>query len=108
MIVSGFSGNEMFCLAEKGWSPGNIVLGNSVQSLGFLGGIAARRALLLTSVGSYVGPPPERPPERQAEARRGAPFSRRGGERSPAPASARALGEEHRRVDDFRRDRALA
>lgn len=41
MIVSGFSGNEMFCLAEKGWSPGSIVLGNSVQSLGFLGGIAS-------------------------------------------------------------------
>ncbi|MBI2805340.1 MAG: heavy metal-binding domain-containing protein [Planctomycetes bacterium] len=41
MIVSGFSGNEMFCLAEKGWAAGSIVIGNSVQSLGFVGGIAS-------------------------------------------------------------------
>jgi uncharacterized protein YbjQ (UPF0145 family) len=41
MIVSGFSGNELFCLAEKGWTPGSIVVGNSVQSLGFFGGISS-------------------------------------------------------------------
>jgi uncharacterized protein YbjQ (UPF0145 family) len=41
MIVSGFSGNEMFCLAEKGYMPGSIVVGNSVQSLGVIGGIAS-------------------------------------------------------------------
>src|SRR6266480_1604385 len=41
MLVSGFSGNELYCLAEKGWGPGNIVLGNSVQSLGFVGGISS-------------------------------------------------------------------
>lgn len=41
MIVSGFSGNEMFCLAEKGFMPGSIVVGNSVQSLGVIGGIAS-------------------------------------------------------------------
>src|SRR5687767_8224951 len=41
MIVSGFSGNEMFCLNEKGFAPGSIVVGNSVQSLGFIGGIAS-------------------------------------------------------------------
>ncbi len=41
MIVSGFSGNELFCLAEKGWGPGSIVVGNSVQSLGFVGGISS-------------------------------------------------------------------
>lgn len=40
MIVSGFSGNEIFCLAEKGWGPGSIVVGNSVQSLGFVGGLS--------------------------------------------------------------------
>jgi uncharacterized protein YbjQ (UPF0145 family) len=39
-IVSGVSGNELYCLAEKGWAPGSIVVGNSVQSLGFAGGIA--------------------------------------------------------------------
>jgi uncharacterized protein YbjQ (UPF0145 family) len=41
MKVSGLSGNEVYCLARKGWSPGTIVVGNSVQSLGFTGGIAS-------------------------------------------------------------------
>ena len=41
MIISGFSGNELYCLAQKGWAPGSIVVGNSVQSLGFLGGISS-------------------------------------------------------------------
>jgi uncharacterized protein YbjQ (UPF0145 family) len=41
MIVSGFSGNEVYCLALKGWVPGSIVVGNSVQSLGVVGGIAS-------------------------------------------------------------------
>jgi len=41
VIVSGFSGNEMYCLAEKGWAPGSIVVGNSVQSLGFVGGLTS-------------------------------------------------------------------
>jgi uncharacterized protein YbjQ (UPF0145 family) len=41
MIVSGFSGNEMYCLAQKGWAPGGIVVGNSVQSLGFAGSISS-------------------------------------------------------------------
>lgn len=41
MIVSGLSGNEIYCLAEKGWAPGSIVVGNSVQSLGFVGGISS-------------------------------------------------------------------
>ncbi len=41
MIISGFSGNEMYCLAQKGWVPGSIVVGNSVQSLGFFGGLSS-------------------------------------------------------------------
>jgi uncharacterized protein YbjQ (UPF0145 family) len=41
MIVSGFSGNEMYCLGQKGWQPGSIVVGNSVQSLGFGGSISS-------------------------------------------------------------------
>jgi uncharacterized protein YbjQ (UPF0145 family) len=41
MIVSGFSGNEIYCLAEKGWAPGSIVVGNSIQSLGLMGGISS-------------------------------------------------------------------
>jgi uncharacterized protein YbjQ (UPF0145 family) len=38
-INTGFSGNEIYCLAKKGFSPGELVIGNSVWSVGFLGGI---------------------------------------------------------------------
>jgi uncharacterized protein YbjQ (UPF0145 family) len=41
MIVSGLSGNEIFCLAQKGWSPSGLVIGNSVQSIGLAGGISS-------------------------------------------------------------------
>src|SRR5262245_1525369 len=41
LIISGLSGNELYCLAEKGWAPGGIVVGNSVQSLGLVGGISS-------------------------------------------------------------------
>lgn len=41
MMISGLSGNEVHCLALKGWAPGRIVVGNSVYSLGFLGGLAS-------------------------------------------------------------------
>ena len=41
MIVSGMSGNEAYCLSLKGFDPGEIVVGNSVCSLGILGGIGA-------------------------------------------------------------------
>lgn len=40
-IMTGLSGNELYCLALKGLNPGELVIGNSVHSLGFLGGIAA-------------------------------------------------------------------
>jgi uncharacterized protein YbjQ (UPF0145 family) len=40
-ILTGLSGNEMFCLNLKGFKPGDLVVGNSVYSLGFLGGIGA-------------------------------------------------------------------
>jgi uncharacterized protein YbjQ (UPF0145 family) len=39
MMLTGLSGNEIYCLAQKGWAPGSIVVGNSVYSLGFLGGL---------------------------------------------------------------------
>jgi uncharacterized protein YbjQ (UPF0145 family) len=39
--VTGLSGNEIFCLALKNYSAGEIVVGNSVNSMGFLGGIGA-------------------------------------------------------------------
>ncbi len=41
MLMSGLSGNEIYCLAQKGWSPGNIVVGNSVYSLGFVRSITS-------------------------------------------------------------------
>ncbi len=40
-IMTGLSGNEMYCLHLKGLSPGELVVGNSVYSLGFVGGIGA-------------------------------------------------------------------
>jgi uncharacterized protein YbjQ (UPF0145 family) len=40
-INTGFSGNEMFCLAKKGYTPGEIVIGNSVWSMGFFGSIGS-------------------------------------------------------------------
>ena len=41
MMLSGLSGNEIYCLAQKGWAPGNIVVGNSVNSLGVIGGFTS-------------------------------------------------------------------
>jgi uncharacterized protein YbjQ (UPF0145 family) len=40
-VMSGLSGNEMYCLRLKGLAPGELVIGNSVYSLGFLGSIGA-------------------------------------------------------------------
>jgi uncharacterized protein YbjQ (UPF0145 family) len=40
-VITGLSGNEIFCLAQKGYVPGNIVVGNSVHSLGLLGSIGS-------------------------------------------------------------------
>jgi uncharacterized protein YbjQ (UPF0145 family) len=37
MLLSGMSGNEIFCLSHKGFRPGDLVVGNSVQSLGIAG-----------------------------------------------------------------------
>src|SRR6185503_11749312 len=40
-VMTGLSGNEMYCLNLKGFAPGDLVLGNSVYSLGFLGSLGA-------------------------------------------------------------------
>lgn len=41
LFVSGLSGNEIWCLAQKGFRPGGVAVGNSVVSLGALGGLSA-------------------------------------------------------------------
>jgi uncharacterized protein YbjQ (UPF0145 family) len=38
---SGLSGNEMYCADLIGYMPGNILVGNSVFSMGFIGGIGS-------------------------------------------------------------------
>ncbi len=40
-VMTGLSGNEMFCLNRQGLTPGDLVVGNSVFSVGFVGGIGA-------------------------------------------------------------------
>ncbi|HEY4374280.1 MAG TPA: heavy metal-binding domain-containing protein [Burkholderiales bacterium] len=40
-VMTGLSGNELYCLSLKGYTGGDLVLGNSVHSLGFLGGIGS-------------------------------------------------------------------
>lgn len=40
-VVTGLSGNELFCLEKKGYAPGNIVVGNSVHALGFMGSLGS-------------------------------------------------------------------
>jgi uncharacterized protein YbjQ (UPF0145 family) len=39
--ISGLSGNEMFCVDKLGYRPGNLLVGNSVYSMGFLGSIGS-------------------------------------------------------------------
>lgn len=41
MYVCSLSGNEIFCLQLKGFVPGEIVVGNSVRSLGLAGAIGS-------------------------------------------------------------------
>lgn len=40
-VMTGLSGNEMYCLHEKGFKPGDLCIGNSVFSMGFVGSIGS-------------------------------------------------------------------
>ena len=40
-VMTGMSGNEIYCLHLKGMTPGELVIGNSVYSLGFVGSLGA-------------------------------------------------------------------
>src|SRR5258707_3863174 len=37
--LTGLSGNEIYCMRLKGLIPSGVVIGNSIQSIGFLGGV---------------------------------------------------------------------
>jgi uncharacterized protein YbjQ (UPF0145 family) len=50
-ICTGLSGNELYCLAMAGYNPGNVLMGNSVYSLGFVGGIASN---IHTTIGGEI------------------------------------------------------
>lgn len=39
--ISGLSGNEIYCMHLKGYVPVGIVVGNSVRSMGFIGGLTS-------------------------------------------------------------------
>jgi uncharacterized protein YbjQ (UPF0145 family) len=41
MFLSGLSGNEIYCLSLKGFTPGELTVGNCVNSMGVMGGIAS-------------------------------------------------------------------
>jgi len=51
MVHTGLSGNEIYCLQKVGYKPGNILIGNSVFSMGFLGGV---RSNLRSAVGGEI------------------------------------------------------
>ncbi len=46
-IVTGLSGNEIFCLDKLGFRPGDLVIGNSVNSMGFLGTLSSAARTLV-------------------------------------------------------------
>lgn len=56
--LSGLSGNEMYCAALLGYRPGNIIVGNSVFSMGITGGLHSEfKAAIggeLTSITSMI------------------------------------------------------
>lgn len=50
-VFSGLSGNEMYCAWLLGYLPGNLLVGNSVFSMGFLGGLGSN---IRTFVGGEI------------------------------------------------------
>lgn len=40
-VVSGLSGNELYCISLCGYTPGNILVGNSIYAMGVIGGLEA-------------------------------------------------------------------
>ncbi len=50
-VFSGLSGNELYCVKMVGYRPGNLLVGNSVFALGFLGGVGST---IRTAVGGEI------------------------------------------------------
>ena len=50
-VYSGLSGNEMYCIKQIGYRPGNILVGNSVFAIGMLGGL---KSSIRTAVGGEI------------------------------------------------------
>jgi uncharacterized protein YbjQ (UPF0145 family) len=46
-IVTGLSGNEIYCLHQLGYRAGDLVIGNSVNSMGFIGSISSAARTLV-------------------------------------------------------------
>ena len=46
-VITGLSGNEIFCLHRQGLTPGDLVMGNSVIALGFVNSIGSGLKTLL-------------------------------------------------------------
>jgi len=40
-VYTGLSGNELYCAAMCGYKPNNLIVGNSVFALGFIGGLSS-------------------------------------------------------------------
>src|SRR3984957_2972966 len=49
--LTGLSGNEIYCMRLKGLTPSGVVIGNSIQSMGLLGGV---RSALRGIVGGEI------------------------------------------------------
>jgi uncharacterized protein YbjQ (UPF0145 family) len=41
LVISGLGGNDLYCLRRKGFRPGQLLVGNSVQSRGLLGSLSS-------------------------------------------------------------------
>jgi hypothetical protein len=53
--LSGLSGNEIYCMRLKGLIPSGVVIGNSIQSMGFLGIIELGSSLVeIFAVGTAI------------------------------------------------------
>lgn len=50
-VFTGLSGNELYCANLLGYRPGNLLVGNSVFALGFIGGVTSN---IKTAVGGEV------------------------------------------------------